>query len=79
MHLYQNPILNWAIKGEGEPPSKAKAKVLLTHLKDSHADAVKLVADLDERHKRALSLLNDVEKGIDTCIKYIDGKPGDQK
>lgn len=79
MHLYQNPILNWAIKGEGEPPSKAKAKYLLSNLKDSHAEAVKLVADLEERHKRALALLNDIEKGIDTCTKYTDGKPGDQK
>ena len=79
MHLYQNPILNWAIKGEGEPPSKAKAKYLLDEFKQSHADAVKLVADLEERHKRGLALLNDIQKGIDTCTNYIDGKPGDQK
>ncbi len=34
MHLYKNPLLDWAIRGEGEAPSLVKAKQLLLVLNE---------------------------------------------
>lgn len=74
MHQYNNPILDWAINGKGEAPSLLKAKSLLEVLKESDADALKLIIDLEERHKRGLELKASIERGIENVQKYIDEK-----
>ena len=74
MHMYQNPVLDWAIHGKGEAPSLTKAKSLLKVLEESQADAIKLLADLEDRHKRALQINHDIEAGIARCKKHIDEK-----
>lgn len=74
MHMYQNPVLDWAIYGRGEAPSLVKTKALLKVLKESQADAIKLKADLEDRHKRAIQINHDIEAGIARCQKHIDEK-----
>jgi hypothetical protein len=74
MHMYQNPVLDWAINGKGQAPSLAKAKALLNVLKDSDKDALKLIIDLEERHKRGLELKASIERGIANVEKFINEK-----
>ncbi len=74
MHMYQNPVLDWAINGKGEAPSLAKAKALLKVLQESQSDAIKLLADLEERHKRALQINRDLEAGLARVQKHVDEK-----
>lgn len=74
MHMYQNPVLDWAIHGRGEAPSLAKAKALLKVLQESQSDAIKLLADLEERHKRALQINRDLEAGLARVQKHVDEK-----
>jgi hypothetical protein len=72
--MYQNPVLDWAINGKGEAPSLAKAKALLKVLQESQSDAIKLLADLEERHKRALQINRDLEAGLARVQKHVDEK-----
>jgi hypothetical protein len=72
--MYQNPSLDWAINGNGKAPSLTKAKALLEVLKDSDKDALKLIIDLEERHKRGLELKASIEKGIANVEKFINEK-----
>jgi hypothetical protein len=74
MHMYQNPVLDWAINGKGEAPSLAKAKALLKVLEESDKDALKLLIDLEERHKRGLELKANIERGIANVQKHINEK-----
>ena len=74
MHMYQNPVLDWAINGNGEAPSLAKAKALLKVLEESDKDALKLLIDLEERHKRGLELKANIERGIANVQKHINEK-----
>jgi hypothetical protein len=75
MHMYKNPLLDWAIRGEGEAPSLVKAKQLLLVLNESSADANNLVRDLEARYKRALEIKADVDKGIQNVAKFINEHP----
>ena len=74
MHMYQNPVLDWAINGKGEAPSLTKAKSLLKVLQDADADAIKLLVDLEDRHKRGLELKANLERGIARVQQHIDEK-----
>lgn len=72
--MYQNPALEWAINSKGPAPSLAKAKALLEILKESDANALKLLIDLEDRHKRALELKAGIERGVANVEKYINEK-----
>lgn len=74
MHIYQNPVLDWAINGKGEAPSLAKAKALLKVLQESDKDALELLKDLEDRHKRGLELKANIERGIANVEKHINEK-----
>lgn len=74
MHLYKNPLLDWAIRGEGKEPSLIKAKQLLLILNESDTDAKNLIINLEDRHKQALKIKADIEKGIENVTKYINEK-----
>jgi hypothetical protein len=75
MHLYKNPLLDWAIRGEGEAPSLFKAKQLLLILNESDTDAKNLLINLEDRHKQALKIKADIEKGIENVTKYVNEHP----
>ena len=45
-----------------------------TVLKDSDKDALKLIIDLEERHKRGLELKANIERGIANVEKFINEK-----
>ena len=70
---YTNPLLEWAINGNGTAPSKDEAKSLLIGLRESLLKAENLIINARHTLEAADDLRKRVEGGIKRTEDIING------